>query len=118
MSAIAEGKMPTLSFGPAFDNHVLTGDAGNPLAKPVNPVPLLTGFNADESAPAVSTKQSDFEVAVRARYGADAERFLSAYPHASDQEALSSANAIGRDRYMASVLLWSRQRSATAGKPV
>jgi para-nitrobenzyl esterase len=120
MAAMADHKMPAISFAPTLDNHVLTGDAGDPAAQPVNPVPVLTGYNADEGEVAlgVTRTPNEFEAAVRARYGGDAERFLAVYPHASEQEASSSANAIARDRYMASALSWAKQRSATAGKPV
>jgi para-nitrobenzyl esterase len=103
-----------LSFAPVLDGFVLPQDPDRPDTRPQSQVPLLTGFNADEGyifgVPAMTPES--FESMVRDRYGAQADGFLGAYPHANAEEATASAALIARDRYMASLVLWCQGRSA------
>jgi para-nitrobenzyl esterase len=115
----AKFAMVKLPLAPNVDGTVLpadASDAGNPVA---SPVPLLTGFNSDESglfgAPA---NKAEFEQMVRERYGAFANRFLALYPHDTDAEAVTATAQIGRDRSLASLVLWAQRRAATSGQPV
>jgi para-nitrobenzyl esterase len=114
-TANGEKKPPGQSFAPVLDNYALTADSDSAMATPLWQVPLMTGFNADEGyifgVPAMTT--ASFESKVRERYGDMAAEFLAAYPHATPQEATASAELIGRDRYMASLLLWCQGRAHT-----
>jgi para-nitrobenzyl esterase len=105
-------------FVPNVDGKVVPFDpirASGPVA---SPVPLISGYNSAEMIdPSVRTP-AQFEAAVRARYGASAERLLALYPHATDAEAVASNTLIARDRYMAGLLLWARERTRTAQQPV
>lgn len=109
---------PRLMFVPNVDGKVVPFDpirASGPVA---SPVPLISGYNSAEMIdPSVRTP-AQFEAAVRARYGSSAERLLALYPHATDAEAVASNTLIARDRYMAGLLLWARERTRTAQQPV
>jgi para-nitrobenzyl esterase len=108
-----------LPLAPNVDGYVLPADpsdAGQPVA---SPVPLLTGFNHDEYGLFGKPGNKDeFEQMVRERYGAFASRFLALYPHATDAEAVASTSQIGRDRAFSSLVLWSQQRTRSAGQVI
>jgi para-nitrobenzyl esterase len=111
--------MIKLPLAPNVDGHVLPADATDPDAPVASPVPLLTGFNSDEyglfGAP---SNKAEFIEMVRERYGAFAERFLALYPHATDAEARASTAQIGRDRSLASLVLWSERRTKASGQHI
>ena len=73
-------------------------------ARRFNDTPVLIGTNSDEGAsfarPGVT--KASFEEQVRASYGKQADAILSAYPHATDEEAMQSSRDLFRD----SVLAW------------
>ena len=104
-----------LSFAPVLDHFVLTADPDSATAQPQSQVPLMTGYNADEGyifgAPSMTPET--FAAVVRERYGDSADGFLAVYPHATPQEASTSAVLIARDRYLASLVLWCQGRSQT-----
>ncbi|MBQ0960906.1 carboxylesterase family protein [Ideonella sp. 4Y11] len=107
------GGMPRLLLAPVVDGQVLPVDPETTAAALASPVPLVSGYMADEGfvmGPPPSTPAS-FEAHVRQRYGAAADGFLAAYPHADDAQATASMRQIGRDRYMASLLLWAERRA-------
>lgn len=109
---------PPLRFVPNVDGKVVPFDPVRASGPVASPVPLITGFNAAEMIdPSVRTP-AQFETAVRARYGDFADRLLSLYPHATEAEAVASNALLARDRYMAGVLLWARERTRTAQQPV
>ena len=111
--------MPRLVLAPVVDGRVLPVDVEKTPAKLMSPVPVLTGYMADEGfimGPPPATPAS-FEAHVRQRYGAMADRFLAAYPHADDAQATASMRLVGRDRYMAALLIWADRREK-AGQPV
>lgn len=113
------GGMPRLVLAPVVDGRILPVDVEKTSTKLVSPVPVVTGYMADEGfimGPPPATPAS-FEAHVRQRYGALADRFLAAYPHADDAQAAASMRLIGRDRYMAALLLWADRREKT-GQPV
>jgi para-nitrobenzyl esterase len=111
--------MVDLPLAPNVDGYVLPADASDPATPVASPVPLLTGFNSDEyglfGAPA---NKAEFEAMVRTRYGAFADRFLALYPHGTDAEAVRSTAQIGRDRALASLVLWSQTRTKSTAQPV
>lgn len=109
----------TLPLAPNVDGYVLAADASDASAPVASPVPLLTGFNSDEYGLfGKPTNKAEFEEMVRERYGAFADRFLTLYPHATDQEAVAATGLIGRDRAFSSLVLWSQQRTGSAGQIV
>ena len=111
---------PRISFAPNRDNVVLVGDPGDPAAKPVIPVPFLTGANADEGAlfGGDTMNVAGFEADVARRFGASADHFLALYPHATDAEAKQSFATISRDRALASLMFWSYARMKNSPQQV
>ena len=113
------GKRPTapeIRFAPNNDGVVIAGNSVRGGQAVANPVPLMTGFNADEgTALGMPENAADFVDMVRGRYGASSESLLTLYPHATDADARRSAIAIARDRYMASLLAWTHERVGGQG---
>jgi para-nitrobenzyl esterase len=92
-------------FWPVFDGDVLPGDQYELYqAARFNDTPVLIGTNSDEGAlfavPGMS--RTMFEGMIRGGYGKHADAILSAYPHATDAEAVKSGKNIFRD----SVFAW------------
>ena len=109
---------PRLLFVPNVDGKLLPFDPVRASGPVQSPVPLMTGYNSAEMIdPSVRTP-AQFRAAVAARYGASAERLLSLYPHATEADVIASNILIARDRYMAGLLLWSRERTRSAGQPI
>lgn len=114
---VAHSQQPSPRFAPNADGVIIkeAPEAGN---QPVAAVPLLTGFNTDEGAlfgGLVSTKAA-FEDVVRKAFSDYADRVLALYPHADDKQAKESAELLSRDRYMASLVIFSKTRSAAGQK--
>jgi para-nitrobenzyl esterase len=84
--------------GMIVDDWVIPEDPSTTFAAGrQNAVDVLVGSNKDEAFfPGASTVQQ-FEEQARARWGALAERFLALYPHATDDEARSSAAEVSND---------------------
>lgn len=109
---------PPLRFVPNVDGRVVPFDPVRASGPVVSPVPLITGYNSAEMIDMAVRTPAQFEAAVRARYGDFAERLLALYPHATEAEAMASNTLIARDRYMAGLLLWSKERTRSAQQPV
>ncbi len=111
--------LPPIVFAPNVDGSVVAVDPTSGALLQSN-VPLLTGFNYDEGQLWGKEKVTpeQFEVLVRKQFGKFAGRILAVYPHASLQEATDSAATLARDRYMASLLIFSDERAASSGEPV
>ena len=110
---------PRLPFSPVLDAAVLTANPEDPKATVQSAVPLLTGYCADEGlGPGTKVTVAGFERTVGSRYGAHAPAILALYPHRNDSEATASAYTLDRDRYMASLLLWSQERTRAAGQRI
>ncbi|MEL0210570.1 MAG: carboxylesterase family protein, partial [Novosphingobium sp.] len=80
---VASSGPPPLRFVPNVDGKVVPFDpirASGPVA---SPVPLITGYNSAEMIDMAVRTPAQFEAAVRARYGASADRLLALYPHAT-----------------------------------
>ncbi|MBC2668844.1 carboxylesterase/lipase family protein [Novosphingobium piscinae] len=114
----AEGGRPRLVFVPHRDGRLIPHDPTDATAAVASPVPLLSGFNAAEMIDPAVRSPAAFEAAVRARYGAFADRLLALYPHATEAEAIRANGELARDRYMAGLLIWSRARTAAHGQRV
>ncbi|WP_261936952.1 carboxylesterase family protein [Sphingomonas bisphenolicum] len=97
----------------------MANDPGIGSAPIMSNVPLMTGFNADEGTVfGVPKSPAAFEEYVKSRYGDFADRFLVLYPHSTNTEIDLSVKEISRDRYMANLLVWTRDRVGSSGQPV
>jgi para-nitrobenzyl esterase len=99
-------------FAPVADDAVIPIGAGRGDGPPANPVPILTGFNADEarSSGPLQVGRQEFEHWVQLGYGPFAARLLSLYPHANDAESDASFWQLARDDNMVSLALWAAAR--------
>jgi para-nitrobenzyl esterase len=94
----------TSGFSPVFDGDVLPGDQYELYeAKRFSDTPILVGTNSDEGSTFVppGITPGVFEAFVRAGYGAHAASILAAYPHATNEEAVSAAKNVIRDSLFA-----------------
>ena len=114
----ASGGPPPLRFQPVCEGQILPFDPDDPAARVASQVPLISGYTADENLDNSAVGANEFIRMLRTRYGASAERLLSLYPHGSDTEAADSARLLARDRYMASLVLWSQNRTAQGVTPI
>jgi para-nitrobenzyl esterase len=113
----AGAQMPQ-QYVPVADGHVLPTSVAEPTAMTGVDVPLLTGYTADEVMPSGDEiTPSSFEAMVRKRYGPSADHLLNLYPHADAVTAGESQSTLARDRYMASLLLWTSARSRHTAQP-
>ena len=112
-------------FSPTLDGYFLTEDvpvtfAAGKQAK----VPLLAGWNADESrAGVVLAKQKptaqSFTDSTRKRFGTHADAILKAYPSSTDADALESAAALASDLFIGyGTWRWIEMHQKTGGAPV
>lgn len=109
---------PRLLFVPNVDGKVVPFDPARASGPVVSPVPLISGYNSAEMIDLSVRTPAALEAALRARYGAFADRLLTLYPHGTDAEAAASNALIARDRYMAGLLLWSKERTRSARQRV
>lgn len=117
------GKMPW--FGPTIDGYVLPESAYATFAVgKQSRVPLLAGWNADESRSTVTLAAEKptaktFADRTRARFGDTAEAILKAYPAASDAEALESAASLASDMFTGyATWKWIEMHLETGHSPV
>ena len=109
-------------FSPNIDGYVLREDVYTTFAAGRQArVPLLAGWNADESRASVTlnpqkpTAQS-FADDVRKRFGAQADAILKAYQPASDADAIESAAALASDTFIGhSTWKWIEMQASTGG---
>jgi para-nitrobenzyl esterase len=112
----AQGPGLTSTFWPTDDGDVLPGDqyvlysAGR-----FNDTPVLIGTNSDEGALFIQggVTSAAFEKQIRDGYGEHADALLAVYPHATDAQALESAQDVFRDSAFAwPTWAWARLQSA------
>jgi para-nitrobenzyl esterase len=109
-------------FSPNIDGYVLREEVYTTFAAGRQAhVPLLAGWNADESRanvvlnPQKPTAQS-FADDVRKRFGVHADTILRAYQAASDVDAIESAAALASDTFIGhSTWKWIEMQAATGG---
>ncbi len=93
-------------FSPNVDGYFLTEDVWTTFgAGRQHDVPLLAGWNADESrAGVVLAKRkptaASFVESTRKQFGDQADAVLKAYPAGTDEEALESAAALASDMFI------------------
>lgn len=106
-----------MRFGPVVDGWVLPD---NPMTLTTqtgrdSDVPVITGFQANDSmlaGPRASTA-AEFQTRARQAYGTMADEFLKLYPASTDEEAGKSETDSGRDRLRAGEYFWAAKRAAT-----
>jgi para-nitrobenzyl esterase len=104
------------TFWPNFDGYVLTGDQYVLYSAGLqNDTPILVGTNSDEGAIfPYAHDAATYVKAVRAQYGAYADKILKAYPAGSDAQAARSSRDLARDTTFAwHTWAWARLQSRT-----
>jgi para-nitrobenzyl esterase len=87
-------------------------------------VPLLVGWNSEEMSGAALLQgkeptRENYETAVRALYGANAEEVLKLYPASTREEVLDAATALAGDRFIGySTWKWADLHAKTGAGPV
>lgn len=106
-------------YSPIVDGYVLPKPVSEIFTEgKQNKVPLLTGWNADESFVAAFKTKEAFQKQVRDQYGADAENFLKYYPASTGEEARRSQVKLSRDMIFAlSGYKWAGIQSETGHSP-
>jgi para-nitrobenzyl esterase len=112
-------------FAPTIDGYFLREDVFSTYSAGKQArVPLLAGWNADESRAGVVLRKEkptvqSFTAETRKRFGEDAEAVLKAYAAASDAEAVESAAALASDMFIGhSTWKWIETHARTGGAPV
>jgi len=121
---LAAAAKPGQGFGPNLDGYFLPSDVLTVYERAAQShVPLLAGWNADEgkmmvllSSQKPTTKR--FTDQAQRRFGDHAAEFLKLYPAATDQEAITSAEALAGDDFIGfSTWKWLDMQRRT-GAPV
>jgi para-nitrobenzyl esterase len=107
-------------YSPIIDGYVLPKPVSEIFAEGnENHVPVLTGWNADESFVASFKKKDEFIKQAKEQYGAEADKFLKYYPANTDEEAMRSQVKISRDMIFAmSGYKWATVQSRRGKAPV
>lgn len=112
-------------FRPNIDGLALTAQPSLTFSRGEQaPVPLLAGWNLDESGPGALTGAAEptlanFLLAATERFGIFAPRFLAAYSASNDEEAARAAADYGSDRFISTgTWLWLEEHLRTARQPV
>jgi len=107
-------------YSPIVDGYVLPKLVAEIFAEgKENNVPVLTGWNADESFIAGFKKKDAFIQQAKEQYGKDADEFLKYYPANTDEEAARSQVKISRDMtFAASGYKWASLQSGQGKSPV
>ncbi|WP_295666643.1 carboxylesterase family protein [uncultured Mucilaginibacter sp.] len=107
-------------FSPIVDGYVLPKPVSQIFAEgKQNNVPIITGWNADESFVMGFKNKDDYVAEIRKQYGADADNFLKFFPGNTDAEATRSQVKISRDQiFAASGYKWISLQSAQGKAPI
>jgi para-nitrobenzyl esterase len=122
-SLLAGAMKPGVRFVPIVDG-VLLPQAPGPFASSgrFNDTPVLIGMVADESSafsPDYNTSdKAAFAALLSKTYGTMAERFRQLYPADTDAERLQMTRQLLRDRGLAALYAWGRDRLAHSHQSV
>jgi para-nitrobenzyl esterase len=107
-------------FSPITDGYVLPKPVYQIFAdNGENHVPVITGWNADESFVMSFKKADAYKADIKKQYGADADEILKYYPGNSDEEAQRSQVRMSRDQTFAmSGFKWITLQSERGIAPV
>ncbi len=124
-AAMAKTMPPPPRFRPSVDGYFLPDSVANAYARGVQvQVPLLAGWNADESRGQVllsetKTTADSFTAAAHKDFGEKAKDFLAAYSAETDAEAVVSAGDYAGDRFIAySTWKWLEMQVLAGQAPV
>jgi para-nitrobenzyl esterase len=116
---------PMLRFGANVDGFLFVKDPRETFANgEQSHVPLLAGWNADESRAGIVLSDpkptaASFTAQTRTRFGDHADAILSVYPASTDDEAIESAAALGSDMFIGfSTWKWLEVHGQTGQSPV
>lgn len=107
-------------YAPIADGYVLPESVAEIFAEgKQNDVPLLTGWNNDESFITAFKKKDAYIQQAKEQYGTDADEFLKYFPANTDEEAARSQVKISRDMTFAmSGYKWANIHSEKEHPPV
>jgi para-nitrobenzyl esterase len=107
-------------YVPIVDGYVLPEPVAQIFAEgKQNNVPVLTGWNADESFVPAFKNKDEFKQQAKDQYGADADEFLKYYPSNTDEEAMRSQIKLSRDMtFAASGFKWASLQSEQGKAPI
>ena len=124
-AATAKITPPPPRFGPDVDGYFLPDSVPNIYAAGKQAhVPLLAGWNADESRGQVimaKTKPTaaTFAATAQTDFGENAQKFLTLYPATTDDEAFVSAGDFAGDHFIDySTWRWLEAQTTTGNAPV
>jgi para-nitrobenzyl esterase len=124
-AATAKTTPPPPRFWPDVDGYFLPDSVPNIYAAGNQAhVPLLAGWNADETRGQVllakiKTTAASFAATAQSEFGNNAQRFLAVYPATTDDEAVISAGDFASDRFISySTWRWLEAQVATGKAPV
>jgi para-nitrobenzyl esterase len=107
-------------FWPVVDGYILPKTVSEIFTSGhENVVPVITGWNADESFVFGFKNKEAFQQEAKEKYGTDANAFLKYYPANTDEEAKRSQIRLSRDMIFAlSGYKWAGLQSAKGKAPV
>jgi len=107
-------------FTPIVDGYVLPESVAQIFAEgKQNNVPVITGWNADESFVAGFKKKDAYIQQIKDQYGAKADEYLKYFPASTDEEAAQSQVRMSRDQiFAASGFKWSVVQSEQGKAPI
>ncbi len=124
-AATAKTTPPPPRFGPDIDGYFLPDSVASIYAAGKQAhVPLLAGWNADESRgqvieAKVKPTAASFAATAQSDFGDNAQKFLALYPATTDDEALVSAGDYAGDRFIDySTWRWLEAQTITGKAPV
>ena len=105
-----------MAFRPAADGYVLSNDLSTLYRQgKFNDTPVLLGHTSDETLAfggSHPVTPADFEKQIREEFGAQAEAVFSAYPHATDAEAVRATRLVRNDTSFGwNMWTWAREQS-------
>lgn len=107
-------------YSPIVDGYVLPETVARIFVDgKENDVPVLTGWNADESFVAGFKSKEQFKEQALAQYGADAPTFLKYFPAINAEQAIRSQVKLSRDMiFAASGFKWAIVQSSKGKAPI
>lgn len=107
-------------FSPIIDGYVLAKPVYQIFAEGAqNNVPVITGWNGDESFVMTFKKKDAYVDQIRKQFGADAGEVLKYYPGNTDEEAARSQVKMSRDQTFAmSGFKWATLQSQQGKAPI
>jgi para-nitrobenzyl esterase len=107
-------------YSPIVDGYVLPEPVSQIFAEgKQNNVPVITGWNADESFVASFKKKDAYIQQIKEQYGAKADEFLKYYPANTDEQAARSQVKLSRDMiFAASGYKWANLQSGQGKAPI